>query len=154
MTFLQLKTHISTFDKLVQRDHHEYCLPFLPALSTLCKSFRKPADSKIIMSSSRSRPPIHPTNTPVYRRTPSLSIARRPSEAEVLCFETGPERHPYLSYFGGFRSWKLQEAFPGIVIDPRQFNCLAWAVGHTDRWIEPAFEEDINDTCTFQGPSV
>ncbi|KAI0193458.1 hypothetical protein F4808DRAFT_442217 [Astrocystis sublimbata] len=99
---------------------------------------------------------LHHTNDKRYRPTPTLDEARQPSEGELGCYQTGPQRHPNLGRCGSFRVWELRQTeqdekegkvFPDIVINNDNFNCIAWSVGHTDRWLQPGRE--MNDTYTL-----
>ncbi|KAI1346527.1 hypothetical protein F5Y01DRAFT_321665 [Xylaria sp. FL0043] len=84
----------------------------------------------------------HHTNNNEFRPTPELSRAQTPGSFTLQGFE---RRFPNLSLLGSFRVWPLEDLYPGIIIEAPIFNCFAWSVGHTDRWVEGGTVEDMND---------
>jgi hypothetical protein len=90
---------------------------------------------------------IHPSNDNRYRPTPSLDSCRQPSDGQLATYQTGPNKFPNLAAHGGFLLWSLSGLYEGVTIDPQDFNCISWAVGHTDRWIEPSSDEKMTELC-------
>lgn len=91
--------------------------------------------------------PPHPSNDGALRPSPSLSKAEKPSEGELQCYETGVNKFPNLANLGGFRTWPLENLFPGVILTRSDFNCFGWSVGHTDRWIEGGTVVDMERLC-------
>ena len=89
----------------------------------------------------------HPSNDTTPRATPSRSLTRAPTEGEIRSAILGPEKCPHLEDRGGFRVWDLNNLYRGVTIEPGDFNCFAWSVGHTDRWLEGGSVADMNDLC-------
>lgn len=92
-------------------------------------------------------PPPHPSNNGDYRPTPSKSKLRAPTEGELEVYQRGVHRFPLLYDRGSFRTWPLENLFPEVILDRLDFNCFAWSVGYTNRWIQGSTVEDMNALC-------
>ncbi|RMZ83627.1 hypothetical protein DV738_g1135, partial [Chaetothyriales sp. CBS 135597] len=88
--------------------------------------------------------PRHPSNDGAVRHNPDISKTRQPLEGELLSFQNGPERFPNLAQLGSFRTWPLTGLYTGVQIAPDDFNCFAWSVWHTNRWIDGGTEDEMN----------
>jgi hypothetical protein len=63
-------------------------------------------------------------------RTPGLVTFNPPTEMEMQYYQTGLVRYPNLATTGSFMAHPNWQAWT------RQgFNCFAWALGFTDRWV-------------------
>lgn len=89
----------------------------------------------------------HPTNDGRYRPTPPVSKGREATPGELMCYQTGTSRFPHLGSLGGFHTWPLEHLYEGVTLTGNAFNCMAWAVGHTDRWIDPGTVAEMEDLC-------
>jgi hypothetical protein len=109
-----------------------------------------------------SRPDV--TNHSELRATPSRERTRAPTEGQLATYQTGPDRFFNLARRGSFRTWPLEGLFrtrrldgvlasdgsplyQDVIIDGTNFNCFAWSLGHTDRWIEGGSVEQMEELC-------
>lgn len=80
-----------------------------------------------------------------YVPTPAANTTTAPSEAEIATYQTGPDRFLNITQLGSFRVFNAA----AISTDPARFNCFAWSVGFTDRWIQGGTREDMVRLCKF-----
>ncbi len=80
-----------------------------------------------------------------YTPTPNLNTLTAPSEGEVVTYQTGTDRFYDLDRLGGFRNFNAA----AISADPTRFNCFAWSVGFTDRWIQGGSKADMVRLCKY-----
>jgi hypothetical protein len=82
-----------------------------------------------------------------YVRTPNHNTLAAPSAGDVATYETGADRFANLAALGGFRNFDAAS----ISTDPTRFNCFAWSVGFTDRWIQGGTKADMQRLCKLLG---
>lgn len=73
--------------------------------------------------------------------TPPASLLRDPSEGELATWEKGPNKFPDIGNF------KVYKSVPGS--DDTPYNCFAWSVGFTDRWLEGGTREQMKALCEY-----
>ncbi|KAK4166834.1 hypothetical protein QBC43DRAFT_312528 [Cladorrhinum sp. PSN259] len=72
-----------------------------------------------------------------YTPTPPANTGRNPTAGELASYQTGADRFINLAPLGGFRCFDLAN------VDMARFNCFAWSVGFTDRWIQGGSQADM-----------
>ena len=80
-----------------------------------------------------------------YIATPAASTLEAPSAGDLETYETGTDRFFHLAEYGSFRNFDVA----ALSADPARFNCFAWSVGFTDRWIQGGTKEDMVRLCKF-----
>jgi hypothetical protein len=95
--------------------------------------------------------PATPTSKPATPKpkvilvpTPPLTELRDPTMGERQTFETGADRYVNLATWGSFKCWDW-EGLPAV--HPHGFNCFAWSMGFTDRWIQGGTRAKMNRLC-------
>ena len=83
-----------------------------------------------------------------YPPTPAANTAAAPTAGELETYETGTDRFVHLAEYGSFRTFDVA----ALGADPAKFNCFAWSVGFTDRWIQGGTKEDMVRLCKSFGP--
>lgn len=78
--------------------------------------------------------------------TPAANTSRAPTGGELATYETGTDRFPNLGALGSFRCWDWQN-LPGV--NNHGFNCFAWSVGFTDRWIQGGSRGEMQRLCKW-----
>ncbi|KAK4136087.1 hypothetical protein BT67DRAFT_454826 [Trichocladium antarcticum] len=79
-----------------------------------------------------------------YTRTPDHRTLVAPTESDVATYQTGPDKFVNLGPLGGFRNFNIT----ALGADQARFNCFAWSVGFTDRWIQGGTKDDMARLCT------
>ncbi len=78
-----------------------------------------------------------------YTPTPAASTLRDPTDGDLETYQDGTDRFLHLAEYGGFRNFDVAS----ISADPARFNCFAWSVGFTDRWIQGGTKDDMVRLC-------
>lgn len=78
-----------------------------------------------------------------YVRTPPADRLRTPSAGELASYQTGPDRFVNLAALGGFQTFTVHG------LDLTRFNCFAWSLGFTDRWIQGGTRDVMEQLCAF-----
>ncbi|KAK3374551.1 hypothetical protein B0H63DRAFT_252940 [Podospora didyma] len=86
-------------------------------------------------SSRAGRPPSMPVPTP------AVTALRDPTAGERAQNETGVDRFRHLATRGSFKCWDWR-ILPGAT--DKSFNCFAWSLGFTDRWVEGGSRAQMN----------
>lgn len=78
-----------------------------------------------------------------YVPTPAANTLVGPSAGDLETYENGADRFVNLGALGSFANFNAAAISP----DPGRFNCFAWSVGFTDRWIQGGTRADMVRLC-------